>query len=74
MAACVSVHSFPSEEQIRRIAPGLAATAPVGNVPSGAGPVAALNQETLKTDSSYGYGYAYPYSYYYYPRYYSYGK
>lgn len=70
LATFVSVHSFPAEEQIRRITAGLGPAGP-GN---GVAPVprAGAGQD-LKTDSTYGYGYYYPYSYYY-PRYYAYGN
>ncbi len=74
MAAISYVHSFPAEEPIRRLAagPGPGPAGPGAGGPSG--PPAALNQESLKTDSSYGYGYYYPFGYsYYYPRYYAYG-
>ncbi|KAK7601930.1 hypothetical protein V9T40_009371 [Parthenolecanium corni] len=69
LATFVSVHAFPAEEQIRRIAAGPSLAGPGNGIapvpPAGAG-------QDLKTDSTYGYGYYYPYSYYY-PRYYAYG-
>lgn len=73
----VSVQCYPADEQVRGIAPPNARPAagtPVVEFANGGPPSRGLNQEILKSESSYGYGYAYPYYGYYYPRYYAYGK